>query len=206
MMGADDSWHQLLDREAAVCYVLDERLRITYCNPAWDRFALDNGGAGLERERWLGRSILEGVSPILRNFYSDAYRRVMEGNAIWNHSYQCSSSELHRTCEMVVYPLHDVRGLAVANFVHAEQTLGPEHPGPKRAMSTYRHAEGHVVMCANCRLTRRAGRASRWDWVPEFLKHPPEPVSHGLCQLCLQHYSTTLPTPKSNRTPPPIDR
>jgi hypothetical protein len=199
-------WRQVLDCERAVAYLLDEHLRFTYCNPAWSRFAKENGGVGLEPERWLGRSILEAVPPILRNYYSTAYQKVMQGHATWHHAYECSSPGRRRVFEMVVYPLHDSRGVAVVNFVRVEQPRRIKHPRQSRAHSGYVNEEGLVVMCANCRRTRGGGRTVRWDWVPEFLEYPPDAVSHGLCPLCLHYFYLGLDAPKSNRNPSPIDR
>jgi PAS domain-containing protein len=183
------SWRQVLDREPAVAYLLDEHMRFTYCNPAWSRFAQDNGGVGLEPEHWLGRSILEAVPPILRNYYSIAYQKVGQGRAIWHHSYECSSPDRRRFFEMVVYPLEDARGVAVVNFVRVELPRRIKHPRQSRAHPAHRNEEGLVVMCANCRRTRASGRSVRWDWLPEFVEHPPVPISHGLCPLCLHYYS-----------------
>jgi hypothetical protein len=32
-----------LEADPAVCFVLDDKLRLLYCNPAWDRFATEDG-------------------------------------------------------------------------------------------------------------------------------------------------------------------
>jgi len=184
------SWRELFEKEAAVVYVLDESLRFIYFNSAWDRFASENGGVGLEQEHWLGRSILEAIPPILQGFYSAAYRKVMKSSLTWNHSYECSTPERQRLCEMVAYPHQGqaAPGVVVANFVRTDLPRPSVHPQRDRGLSGYHDADGFVVMCANCRRSQRPRRVHEWDWVPEFVEHPPAMVSHGLCHLCAHHY------------------
>ena len=35
------------DDNSAIVYALDSSFHLIYCNPEWDRFALENGGAHL---------------------------------------------------------------------------------------------------------------------------------------------------------------
>jgi len=55
----------------------------------------------------------------------------------------------------------------------------------------YRDESGAIVMCANCRRTRRAGAsATAWDWVPTYVERTPASVSPELCAICSRFNAT----------------
>ena len=57
------------------------------------------------------------------------------------------------------------------------------------APELYRDRDGTIVMCSNCRKTRRVGVAPEtWDWVAALVANQPAGVSHGLCKICLEYY------------------
>jgi hypothetical protein len=49
----------VLEADTAVCFALDEKLRLISCNPAWDLFATENGAPDLCAEMALGKSVLD---------------------------------------------------------------------------------------------------------------------------------------------------
>ena len=60
----------VVEADTAVIFCLDADLRITYCNPAWDRFALENGGEHLCRpaaanSAQLGQSRMQAMMPLM---------------------------------------------------------------------------------------------------------------------------------------------
>ncbi|MGN6133451.1 MAG: hypothetical protein ACTHOU_03080, partial [Aureliella sp.] len=63
-----------LDRLAATIYGLTPDLKLAYTNPAWHRFALENGGSKIAPQWGLGRSILEAIAEPLRPFFVENYR------------------------------------------------------------------------------------------------------------------------------------
>jgi hypothetical protein len=185
---------KLFDLDPAVIYILDSDLRIRYCNPAWDQFALANNGASLTGPNVLGSSWPEAIPLSLRDFYLGAVARVWESGQPWEHDFDCPSPNVERRFHMRIAPLE--AGVArspllVANSLIAETPhSGPlEDPDPAR----FRQEDGMIVMCCHCRRTQCPDHTGTWLWVPGFLQDLPARVSHGLCALCLQlHYSAQL--------------
>ena len=199
---------QTAAQDSAVIYALDTRFRLTYCNPAWDRFALENGGESVVRSVVTGWPILELITGPLREIYRKAYVEVLETGRPWQTDYECSSEGRFRMFTMQVLPLRD-QGLLSVNSLRVEYP----HQTPKYepVEQLYRDQDGLVTMCGNCRKVRRpqtvpepAGRVAgergwfaceqeevsreAWDWVPAFVASPPENISHGLCAMCLAYY------------------
>ena len=78
----------VVEAEQLSGFVLDSDLRITYSNPAWERFAIENGGPEYVF-RAAGKCVLEYISGRARDFYAQAYRRVLESYKPWEHRYEC---------------------------------------------------------------------------------------------------------------------
>ena len=174
-----------LDNDPSVVYALDRTLRLTYCNPAWDRFATENGAPHLRRNQPIGRGILDVIPPVLQRFYRDAFHSVLFTKQPWEHRYECSSPHQYRQFHMHVRPVSGgvltIHSLAVQHAVRLE--------GSKSAEEEYRSAQGIVTMCSHCRRTRRAHTAPPvWDWVPAFVEQMPEQCSHGLCLPCFEYH------------------
>ncbi len=177
-------------------YALDRDLRITYCNRAWDRFAAANGGDQCLRESVLGRSLSDFIPESLRSFYADAFARVFETGAIWEHRYDCSDARTQRDFHMRVLPLEG-GGLLVINSQIGERP----HPAPdsRLPLGAYIKPTGIITMCSHCRRTQRRDNPDVWDWVPEHISHPPARVSHGLCGVCFQYHYGGLPGEDEDR-------
>jgi hypothetical protein len=176
-----------LSTEPAVCFVLDEKLRIVYCNPAWDLFARRNGAPDLCAARMLGIPVLDCSSGHIQEYYRSLYQDVLAGAPPASHDFHCSSPEMERLMRMKVHGLRTAPAVLVVCSLRVERphTLPAAQPIP----SVYRNEHGFMVMCSNCRRTRRAGSSPEiWDWVPEFVAEMPPDVSHGICKLCLEYY------------------
>jgi hypothetical protein len=175
-----------LEEDPAVIYVLDENLRIVYCNEAWDRFAAENGGRDLLRPRPLGVSVIEVIPPPLKRFFENGYRQALSTGQMWQHSYECSSPTVYRKFQMQVHPEREARQLVV---VHSLMVESPHSDNERETRTPSRGAysdqDGIVTMCCECRRTRRTGQAPVWDWVPAYVERMPEKVSHGICDVCL---------------------
>ncbi|MGJ5818425.1 PAS domain-containing protein [Paludibaculum fermentans] len=188
-----------LEDDPAVIFALDNDLRIVYCNAAWDRFARENSGAGLERHRQLGQPVMACVPDVLKPFFEDGYRRVLTSREAWQHSYECSSPSHFRSFRMLTYAEPDGSGLVVVNSLtvmrpHDEHDRVPLPP----EISCYLDEAGVLKMCSHCRRVCHRADHSRWDWVPELLAAPPKRVSHGICGICRQVFypdSVEGPTP-----------
>ena len=183
-----------LEADPAVIFILDEGLRITYCNQSWDRFASENGGSGLERERMEGRSYVAAIPRPLKQFYEEAFERALTTREVWEHCYECSSPEMYRMFRMTTYPDPEGTGLVVVNSLAVE--------GPHEAAERQEHAADSLVyideddtitMCCHCRRSRRVEQREVWDWVPAYLNEAPVRVSHDICTVCMTlHYPDYL--------------
>ncbi len=168
-------------------FCLDPSLRITYCNPAWDRFAAENGAQQLCRQAVTGQCILDYISGPDRDYFENQYRRVLQQTEPWERDYECSSKDLYRKFRLRVIPMRTVQGLFVINSLHVERAhkIAVSH----LIEEAYRTPDGLIVMCSNCRRTRRnLPGAAIWDWVPSFVERFPELTSHGICAQCVQLY------------------
>src|SRR5579871_165336 len=176
----------VLESDPAVIFVLDRQLRIRYCNSAWNRFALANGGPSLLSNAVCGRAVTDFISGTLATDYRATYEKALERGVAWVHDYECSSATCIRRFTMHVYPLEAGSGLVVTNALRVE--MPREASSQACLQSDYRLANGMIVMCSNCRRTKSKGLEQTWDWVPQFVTDPPDMVSHGLCPICCEHY------------------
>lgn len=175
-----------LNSEAAVCFLLDERLRLTFCNPAWERFAIENGAPHLIGERVLGTCVLDSIAGELADYYESLYRRALSTGEVQEQEFHCSSATLERLMTMRVHRLRSAPALLTVCSKRMERAHS-QLSSP--ALETvYRNGDGVIVMCSNCRRTRRPSDPAMWDWVPDFVEHLPPMVSHGLCGLCVEYY------------------
>jgi hypothetical protein len=174
-----------LEKDPAVIYMLDQGLRITYCNEAWDRFAAENGGRALERQFQFGRSVMDAIPVPLQRLFEESYRKVLATRKTWEHCYECSSPTHYRTFRMVVYPAPQGEGLVVVNSLTVER---PHDEHERRACppaeAVYVNSHGMIVMCCHCRRTRHAKNTAVWDWVPSNVEKPTMRISHGICAVC----------------------
>ena len=164
--------------------------RLAYLNPAWFRFAHENGGEPSVSRHWrLGASILDGIASPVREFYQAKYRHALRSHTVWNHEYECSSDTLYRLLHQIVYPLGSAEGLLVVNSVRVERAHSQtERPARPADDAIYRDKQGRLHQCAHCRRVKNLLELERWDWVPEWVRVVPPPVSHRLCPSCVAHY------------------
>ena len=181
---------QQLETDPAVIYILDERLRITYCNQSWDRFAGENGGRGLERERMYGRSWMAAIPVPLQQFFEEGFAMALTTRQVWEHCYECSTPTVYRAFRMTTYPDPEGMGLVVVNSLMVERPHDPaERPAHQAYSFVYINGNAQITMCCHCRRTCRAHHKQVWDWVPAYLNEAPVPVSHGICTVCMTlHY------------------
>jgi hypothetical protein len=166
-------------------------LRIGYVNPAWVRFARDNGGEGVI-VRWPpGASIESALAGPLRGFIDRAFTAAAAGGPPFQDTYECSSATVERRFLMRIHKL------AAGFLVTHSLVVTRPHAGPGEAPdeAMYRKPDGLVVQCCVCRRTRRSLPPYPWDWVPGFVTRLPPRTSHGLCETCVDHYYPTLRDP-----------
>ena len=186
----DDLPLERLENNTSVAYALDAELHIAYCNPAWDGFAAENGGIGLERERQVGRFVLDVVARSLVPFYEHRYRDCQLFRHTLTHEYEGSSALTFRKFQMTFEPLPLSGGILILNrLLEAHEHERPPHEANDER---YVAPAGSVFMCAHCRHTRHVIEGS-WEWVPEYVERLPAGVTHTLCQSCAKyHYGDFL--------------
>lgn len=167
--------------------MVDSELRITYCNPAWDEFALANGGEDAVAARVLGTDLMNVIPEPLRDFYSEAFERCRQRHLTFDIDYECSSAQLYRLMHMNILPLKRSGELAFVNSTRVEHIHGAERT-PSSATDIYLSARGMITMCCHCRRTRRQDPSDVWDWVPAFVQTRKCTISHGICPACASYY------------------
>ncbi len=179
-----------LEANPNVVFGLWPDLTLAYLNPAWFRFAGENGGEpAISRDWTLGRNVMDAVAPELQPFYREFFGSQLAGGPVVSlrqHEYECSSAEIYRRYVMTVYRLGDGAGLLVVN---ATSITRPQYRPPRPPYEgDYHDPGGWVRQCAHCRCVQHRLEPDRWDWVPFWVVSPPREVSHGLCPLCLDHF------------------
>lgn len=176
-----------LDASGNVAFLVDSDRVIAYCNPAWDRFALANNGEHAAAKFVLGRRIDDFIPTAMRRFYDDVFS-IAKTPRIVRFDYECSSPDLYRCFRMEVMFLRSYGGFLISNSLRLEKAhreVGNVAFPPDRFR--YEGADGLIVMCCNCRKTRRLGEWGTWDWVPAHLQRAAGTVSHGICPICSAH-------------------
>ena len=178
---------RVLEESPAVSYILDSNYRFIYANPAWDMFALSNGGPQLAGEGVIGFNLFDAIPNALKPVYEDAFQRVAETGAVGGKTYPCSSPEHVRRFRMKIYFMERRNWFLVTNSLVAEF----QHRKSRTADQDAYFDRGIVSMCAHCRCSRRVDGSNRWDFVPEYLRLKglqALKVSQGLCPVCQEHF------------------
>ncbi|MFM7281131.1 MAG: hypothetical protein ACKO32_05045 [Planctomycetia bacterium] len=176
---------QLEARPDAACGLWPD-LAIAYVNPAWGRFARDNGASKHFTGRWVeGSAFLDGVGKPLREYYRSHLVGALETAQPWISEYECSSATHFRLYRMEVAPVGGGQGLLV---MHTRLRQEPHQPGLARETvdaQPWLDPHGHIPQCMHCRRVRRAGPTESWDWVPQWVERVPENATGSLCTNCL---------------------
>jgi len=175
----DASWHE------DVIFLLDDELCFVDCNPAWDEFAIQNGGKQLSRAEVAGKMILDFVPNVLRDFYVQKYWFAKHSEGWTEFQYDCSSPEKIRLFRMAM--IRSGEGLLVVNYLLLEEECSLRPLLDEEGRRTYVSSGGLITMCVNCRKTKREDGSNHWEWVPDFLRDHSLTVSHGLCPRCLPY-------------------
>ncbi len=181
---------RVFEEDSAIIYVIDSEYRIQYCNAAWDRFALENGGAYLVRPGIIGRSVMEVTPLVLRRCYVSLYEDVFRTRGQADRQYECSSDRVFRRFHLVVKHVglpEGGAGLVVINSLALEENF-PEGFGEDG--KDLRDENGLITMCAHCRRTQ-IPESDKWRWIPDLVRQMPLSVSHGLGAICFDlHYGS----------------
>lgn len=178
---------ETLESSPYACFVLTESLDIAYCNSAWDRFALQNGGTGqVLAAQVISRNLFDFIPAALKDYHAGLFAQARLHGRRVTHDYECSSPRSFRRFRMEIYPLQPGRGFAVVNSLTVERPHS--QPSWKPDDTIYRNSNGLIRMCANCRRTNRASDPDVWDWVPSYMEATRRDVTHGVCRVCAEYY------------------
>jgi hypothetical protein len=176
----------LAARRDAACGLWPD-LTIAYVNPAWARFAKDNGASNGFPDRWReGAPFLEGVGKPLREYYRSHLMQALQSALPWVSEYECSSPKLFRLYRMDVTPVGQGQALLV---MHTRLAQLPHAPGLAREPidpTPYLDEHGHIPQCMHCRRVQRADAKHQWDWVPRWVERVPESATGSLCTNCIR--------------------
>jgi hypothetical protein len=176
-----------LQSDAGTIYGLWPDLTLAYTNPAWSRFASDNGSEGTISGRWsMGCNVIDAIAQPLRAFYIKNYDRCLSEGRPWEHSYACTAANQDRMFHTIVFPLGAGEGLLVVNSLQVDLGHGRISRPPMEAQ--YRNRSGIINQCCHCRRIRRVGEGPIWDWIPAWARRNPVRTSHGLCAACSGFY------------------
>ena len=166
--------------------VIDRPGSILWVNPAWQRFAEENGAAGASRQ-W--RSYLDAIQPPLREYFEQAFRHTLDGGAVFEMEYECSSPTQRREFHMRALPV----GGHTLIVEHALRVDVPHEPEAiAAAHEAYITTAGFVAQCSNCRRLR-APASGAFHWVPAFVQRPHPQTTHVICPSCLDFYYPRKP-------------
>ncbi len=172
-----------LEQSGNICYALNNKLELTYYNPAYENFAMENGGSDIIGRFGIGSHILDAISGELKGYFSDLFGRTIGTSESKEFEYECSGKDVYRLFKMLIYPLSENRGLLL---VHSLISSG-EHKRPAIPfiLDNYADVDGTIHQCSHCRRIKR-NSSNTWDWCPDSLNS--SSVSHGLCNTCLDFY------------------
>lgn len=175
-----------LDRSPDVIYFIDRAFTLCGFNPAWVRFAEENGGQEVLKKYTPGSSILDAIPPIILDFYQSAYRAAVYDEKRFDHDFHCSSSGVFRRMHQTAYPLPKRAGLMIVNCLVESYP----HTDPAEILAS-KHFKEHtriISMCAHCRKIQNQAEPLKWEWIPAAFDYDKNQISHGLCPACSRFY------------------
>ncbi len=176
-----------LDHSACL---LDLAGRIRHCNPAWDLFAAENGGASSVQGAALkGRDYLACLrgDPLVRRL-AGVLRRARAGLP-QEVTATCHGAEVAHILGAAYAPVLDAEGQVVG----VEVIFTPRHVMPIADLyppmppddGRYLGRLGRLEACAGCgRFRRQGGHAPGWDFVPAYVARQGRLADFGLCDAC----------------------
>ncbi len=175
-----------LEQSSMVSYIVDGDYQINYCNPAWDRFALENDAPELIRTSVLGLDLRSVLGKDLRSFYTQALEGVEKSGRVWDWLYECSTPEVFRKFHMRVHSISSPKkwflftNALVIEHRHTASATG--------SLNNYLNSNSDITMCSHCRRSRRGEDSMQWDFVPAHLERGVFNVTHSLCPVCLEYF------------------
>ncbi len=182
-----------LERHEYSVYGLQSNLTLGYLNPAWFRFAQQNGGHSIVDAWGLGSDVLEATTGPARRLYETLFRSCLERGRASRQDYECSSASQYRRFRMDVYPLREGRGAIVINSIRVDRPHSDDRVAQAPIEERYTDANGLILQCSFCRCVQRVKEPGHWDWVPAWVENEPENATGGLCHPCHEKYFNSPP-------------
>ncbi len=175
-----------IENHEGTVFGLRDNYTIAYFNKAWKSFAQNNDGEPAISSNWgIGAQFFNAVPEIMKSFYLELFRRCRAQEKSVKHTYECSSPDVYRKFQQIIYPLN-TEGYLIVNSLLMEE--------PHRA-DLFPYAAFHstktkdiIYQCANCRKVRHQKLDNRWDFIPQWIHKAPAMVSHTLCSACEGFY------------------
>ena len=180
---------ETLEADPSVIIGLWPDLTIGYLNPAYAKFAAENGAPGLLQSYGIGSSLVAALPEPVKDYYVGHLRHALQSGQRWEHDYCCDSPLLERSFRMMAMPLGDKQGILLVHSLRRENARASA--GLPLDDAGYRHPDkgGVYVQCCQCRRLRRSGNRLQWDFVPAALGPEVQAqVSHALCHACKAFY------------------
>lgn len=171
---------------ANTVFLVNHHRQIVGFNPAYEKFAAENGLLEFKKSCGVGVSVLDCVPPVLRKFYGHLYDRAFAGEMI-EHEYLCHSAECFRRYLMRLLPRQNQTVVAEHSLIVATPHVQILDLIWESARESYLHASGFVAQCCSCRKLRHAQDPQRWDLVRALIASCPVPVTHTLCPVCAEN-------------------
>jgi hypothetical protein len=174
-----------VDQSPLVSYAVDANLCLMYCNPAWNRFAADNGAPELVGAGALGTDLRRVMGEDLRPFYLHAFEWTAQSGEVWECLYECSSPQAFRKFQMRIHPLRPAGWSLITNAPVIER---PHTGAVTTGLTNYTNSDAQIALCSHCRGSRRTDGLEQWDFVPAHLERTLDNISHTLCPLCRAYF------------------
>lgn len=183
-LGLEPDW---MRKSAETVVGLWPDMTIACVNPAWFRFAKENGAEASFAERWtVGRNLLDAVPEVLRAHHAEVYEECLDASEPTHWDYECSTADRFRVFRCTAYPLGGGEGLLVVHSLQVDRPHDREPVEPRR--ERFENGQGMLTQCAYCRRFVEPGGSRRWLWVPMWVRQPPDRVTHGICDPCVGFY------------------
>ena len=116
-----------LEDDPNAVFALNADLSLAYVNPAWFRFAQENGGEPAISERFaIGTPVEAGIHGPLKPYYLARFQAALHSGVPWRQTYECSSADTFRMYHQTVYPLRNEGGLVIVNSLAVQEPMAAQ--------------------------------------------------------------------------------
>ncbi|MBM4067960.1 MAG: hypothetical protein FJ271_03320 [Planctomycetes bacterium] len=165
-----------------ITYQINARDEIVFVSDSWNKFAIDNGAAGLA-ENVLGRSLWDFIAdPTTRQLYSELLARVRAARQV-NFMFRCDAPDKRRFLEMSIIPGPG------GTVEFRTRTLKEEAREPVPLPAANANPANLLPICDWCQRLRVRDIWAEIDdaiaWLRLFDSTELPMLSHGICDDCL---------------------